>query len=107
MRLPYKLFVLLLGSSMLLACERSIETRAKMERAKEKINLPEELEEYGKYNKNRDKLYRQEFMEQVELKRADRRRERDAKEGLENGTLMEKYSEIGRHPRRNKALPKD
>ena len=99
--------ILLFGTCSLAACERSYETRAKMERAREKINLPEELEEFGKYNKHRDKLYRERFMEQVELKRSDRRREREADEGIKNGTLMEKYSETPKHSRKPKKIKEE
>ncbi len=72
--------------------ERNVETRAKLEKSRAKVNISEDLKEYGNYDKYRDKLFRERFFEKVETQRADRRRNRETNAAMKDGSLMEKYS---------------
>ena len=91
---------MLLGLSGCL--ERDVEARSRLGKGREKINLPAELEEYGNYDKYRDKLFRERFFEKVLTQRADRRRIRATNEAMRDGSLMEKYSEKARRKEKAK-----
>ena len=94
-----QLKISLLGVLLLCsACEweRNIETRPKMERGAGKLTLAEEMEEFENYDKHHDRVAKAYHFEEVKKQRKERRRNRRAKEGIQDGTLLESYSKFGR-----------
>ena len=96
MRKHIKTLGILAAASLLLAgCEKNIEHRSKLERGRGKMTLAEEMAEFENYSKHHDKLAKVEHVRDQQEERKDRRRARNTKKGMDNGTLLEEYGKLG------------
>lgn len=75
------------------ACgERSTEYRLRSERARIKVNTHDDLAENNGYSKYRDRQWRKRHIEDQERHQEEAGRINRAKQGIKDGSLMEKYT---------------
>lgn len=87
---------IILALLLLVACERNVMRRSKYEPGRGRLTLSEEMAEFEDYDKNHDKLARARHFDDVRIERKERRRNRATKDAMKDGTLLEKYSGIGK-----------
>ena len=86
-----------IGIVVLVSCciscgERSTEYRLRSERARVKVNTHDDLAENNGYSKYRDRLWRKRHVEDQERHQEEAARTNRAKQGIKDGSLMEKYT---------------
>lgn len=98
MKIQNKMLDILIALSSLVliafcsACEKKIETRNKPEYGQNAVTITDDIDEYKGYTKHHDNYNMEQQRETLDRKKADFDRSMKIRRGLDDGSLVEKYS---------------